>query len=205
MAIMENTVTDNSKRKQIKEAARRLFLHFGFNKTNMTDIARQCGLTKPALYYYYDNKQSLFQEILLEEASAFMTSIEKKLNNVENCAERLERFYMILYEGMNRIAGDMPEVPDVICEHAFHGAQIAETIQTMQGDKIRPILQKGQQNGEFKIDNLEMTVRSIVNMTRFLNLDWVRRVEKKDATIIIKTVIRFILSGLKGDMHGNGK
>ncbi|NLA23088.1 MAG: helix-turn-helix transcriptional regulator [Candidatus Marinimicrobia bacterium] len=44
--------------------AARLFADKGFEATSMREIAESCELTKPALYYYFQDKNTLFAEII---------------------------------------------------------------------------------------------------------------------------------------------
>ena len=47
-------------RKKIVSEAFTVFLAKGFEKTTMDDIAARLGVTKPAIYRYYKNKEELF-------------------------------------------------------------------------------------------------------------------------------------------------
>ncbi len=47
-------------RKKIVDEAFTVFLAKGFEKTTMDDIAARLGVTKPAIYRYYKNKEELF-------------------------------------------------------------------------------------------------------------------------------------------------
>jgi len=47
-------------RKKIVREAFEVFLAKGFEKTTMDDIAARLGVTKPAIYRYYKNKEELF-------------------------------------------------------------------------------------------------------------------------------------------------
>lgn len=42
----------------------RLFLQQGYEKTSLNDIARQVGISKPAIYHYFKNKDELFHGVL---------------------------------------------------------------------------------------------------------------------------------------------
>jgi AcrR family transcriptional regulator len=66
-------------RKKIVNEAFLVFLAKGFEKTTMDDIAARLGVTKPAIYRYYKNKEELFlasmAETMMEEFKhAFATS-----------------------------------------------------------------------------------------------------------------------------------
>ena len=47
------------KRGLILDGAIKRFSHFGINKTTMAEIAEDLSVTKPALYYYFPDKQSI--------------------------------------------------------------------------------------------------------------------------------------------------
>jgi len=51
-------------RERILRAANDLFAHQGFSRVSMRAVATAAGVTKPALYYYFKDKESLFEECL---------------------------------------------------------------------------------------------------------------------------------------------
>src|SRR3954449_8189961 len=61
---------DSSKRRQILDGARKLFLDLGFDGASMGEIARAAGVSKGTLYVYFADKNRLFEAIMEEEALA---------------------------------------------------------------------------------------------------------------------------------------
>ena len=59
---------DSSKRRQILDGARRVFLDLGFDGASMGEIARAAGVSKGTLYVYFADKNRLFEAIVEEEA-----------------------------------------------------------------------------------------------------------------------------------------
>lgn len=53
----------NTKERILQEALK-LFAQKGYIATSMNDIAKQLGITKPALYKHYANKQAIFDSII---------------------------------------------------------------------------------------------------------------------------------------------
>lgn len=51
------------KRQQIIEAAGRMIVQKGIDKTSLTDIAKEAGISKGSLYYYYASKDDLIFDI----------------------------------------------------------------------------------------------------------------------------------------------
>jgi AcrR family transcriptional regulator len=59
---------DSSKRRQIVDGARKVFMDLGFDGASMGEIARAAGVSKGTLYVYFADKSRLFEAIVEEEA-----------------------------------------------------------------------------------------------------------------------------------------
>ena len=59
---------DSSKRRQILDGARKVFMDLGFDGASMNEIARSAGVSKGTLYVYFADKNRLFEAIVQGEA-----------------------------------------------------------------------------------------------------------------------------------------
>lgn len=59
---------DSSKRRQILDGARKVFMDLGFDGASMGEIARSAGVSKGTLYVYFADKNHLFEAIVEQEA-----------------------------------------------------------------------------------------------------------------------------------------
>jgi AcrR family transcriptional regulator len=59
---------DGSKRRQILDGARKVFMDLGFDGASMGEIARAAQVSKGTLYVYFADKSALFEAILEQEA-----------------------------------------------------------------------------------------------------------------------------------------
>ncbi len=50
----------------IRQSAMRLFATKGYNATSVREIVEAAGVTKPTLYYYFQNKEELYRRLILE-------------------------------------------------------------------------------------------------------------------------------------------
>ena len=65
---MTNIKPENDEREQrILNAASELIVHYGFDKTTVSDIAREAGISKGAIYLHFDSKDALFEALLIRE------------------------------------------------------------------------------------------------------------------------------------------
>src|SRR5258708_36304912 len=75
VAVPSNTIDvvteeDSSKRRQILDGARKVFMDLGFDAASMNEIARSAGVSKGTLYVYFADKNRLFEAIVEDEALA---------------------------------------------------------------------------------------------------------------------------------------
>ena len=62
------TDEDSSKRRQILDGARKVFMDLGFDGASMGEIARAAAVSKGTLYVYFADKSALFEAIVEEES-----------------------------------------------------------------------------------------------------------------------------------------
>lgn len=189
---------DDSKKLAIKNQAKKLFMHFGYSKTSMDDIAAACSVSKPAVYYYYENKQALFHEIVLEETRSLLDSISRTMSSKLGADAKLKFFYHTIFEKLKQFHQELHDAPDVICAQSMHGHYFIDQLHAIVNKELEPILLEGKKQGQFHFDQVDVTLKAINYMTSFLSVEWMRQQKLKDSEIIFNETLRLILSGLKG-------
>ncbi len=76
-------------REEIVEAARRVLLRSGIAATTLDAIAKEIGLTKAALYYYYSSKDALLFEIIFDSIEREARAIHDGVAKAQNGGEAL--------------------------------------------------------------------------------------------------------------------
>lgn len=72
--------TNTVRKKRILAQARNLFWQKGYNSVSMRDLARACGCQPANLYNYFNTKEAILFEVLLEE----MEQIIHPISHLEN-------------------------------------------------------------------------------------------------------------------------
>ena len=75
---MKRTEQLEKTRQAILQTATRLFLQKGFAQTSTRDIAREIGITQPALYHHFSDKEVLFLSVMTE----FSRKVHQDINKV---------------------------------------------------------------------------------------------------------------------------
>lgn len=63
MALELTESEANARRRQVLQAARWCFLHFGYAKTSLEDIAKRAHLSRTLLYRMFKNKEDIFRGV----------------------------------------------------------------------------------------------------------------------------------------------
>jgi AcrR family transcriptional regulator len=64
--------SDNEARAgRVLDAAAKLFTHYGFDKTTVSDIAQEAGVSKGAIYLHFESKDDLFEALLMREIQKY--------------------------------------------------------------------------------------------------------------------------------------
>src|SRR5437867_13406988 len=65
---------------EILDAALALFVEKGFAGTRLDDVAERAGLSKAAIYLYFEDKTALFQGVVRQAVGANLGTVEAMLN-----------------------------------------------------------------------------------------------------------------------------
>lgn len=83
-------------KRTILRVAQELFMEYGFRAVTTRQIADACGLSQPALYHYFGDKQALYVAMALEELAKTKTALERIVRRNENVEELLKRATLYL-------------------------------------------------------------------------------------------------------------
>ncbi len=76
-------------RGEIVEAASKLFQQYGLHKTTMEDIAKAAGKGKSTLYYYFTNKNEVFEAVVTKEIDEVSSAVHIAVEQGKTAKEKL--------------------------------------------------------------------------------------------------------------------
>lgn len=86
---------DDGKRANVRRAALEVFLRFGYRKVTMDDIARDAGMSRPALYLVFPNKEAVFRDVVRAGLDDLIEQIEEGLPKRHTLAEQLAHVFEV--------------------------------------------------------------------------------------------------------------
>ena len=81
-------------KEKIGRVAMKCFSKYGLDKTTLDDIAKEVGLNKASLYYYYKNKEDIFLEVAIREGQDFLAALQANALVKKSTEERVS-FYLL--------------------------------------------------------------------------------------------------------------
>jgi AcrR family transcriptional regulator len=85
-------------RTEILDAARDVVLRDGLTSFTLSAVADDLGLTKPALYYYFDSKEALVFELFLREWMETATEVQAAVEETTTGGEAVEQLIRTFFE-----------------------------------------------------------------------------------------------------------
>lgn len=91
-------LSSDPKQNAILTAAWETFATYGFRKTSMDDIARGAGMSRPALYRHYKNKEDIFRSLSQIYYDKAALNVETALAGRGSIRDILERAFLAHYD-----------------------------------------------------------------------------------------------------------
>ena len=101
----------DEQREQILRRAAKLFAQHGYTATSMNDVAEACGVSKPSLYHYVDDKHRLLAEICAGHIARLKALVDEVVTEPEGAAPRSaeQRLRLMIEAFMKAYAGAQAE------------------------------------------------------------------------------------------------
>lgn len=140
------------RRRQILDAAVRVFARQGFHSTRVADIADEAGVAYGLVYHYFSSKEQVLGELFSERWSLLIAAIEQADKGPDAPREQLAAVASFIVDSYRHD----PELMKVIivevtrAANSFgrtHLAEIREAYESIAG-----IVAKGQASGAFRSD-----------------------------------------------------
>ncbi len=186
-------------RARILAAAGERFSQFGYNKTTMAEIAKDCDMSAANLYRFFKNKLDIGSNLAC-------ACLDEKLLLIKNVIQQRQRpaterlhdvVLQILAHTYDRWANDprINEMVNAICDARL---EIVDQHELSKHNLIVELLEDGVQRGEFSIADVHDTTKAITaaitlfSVPLFMSLHSLDTFEK-----LAESVVQLILTGLE--------
>ena len=140
--------------KQILHAASRRFLHYGYGKTTMSEIATDCNMSTGNLYRYFASKLDIaesFVRVLRREQISRLREV--LVDPSTTPAEKLRQFFLLKFKLAYERFHDKPKAYELSSELLTARPKVALEWENAEGRVLSEILMLGNEDGSFVIEN----------------------------------------------------
>jgi AcrR family transcriptional regulator len=95
-------VSAEQTQRTIIATAERLFMSHGYRAISTRRIAEECGITQPALYHHFPNKQAIYLEVvrtIMVQTEQAMTDVIQDYANSKDRIQRIAYFMIMNHQG----------------------------------------------------------------------------------------------------------
>lgn len=161
----------------ILEVAQKRFGMYGLGKTTMKEIADDLNLSKGSLYYYFSDKEHLYQAVVVKEHQAFLHILELKMSQTSSPEEmllifhetRLEYFRKLL--NLSRFKFEEFKAMKSILMESWHEMHVTEV------SVLKQIIQTGIDAQLFFCTDANQTAELLLDLLKGLRHSFVRNKE----------------------------
>lgn len=167
------TAGSDEKRERILRAAEALFDAQGYANTTIEQIVQKLGVTKPFVYYYFRNKQEIFETLSWAPTVACFTAMDfaeddDRPAHVKVC-EGIERLIRATLE--HHPAAFFPYREPQVYRPEYMAAQ--KQLANHFYDRLCTLLETGRQDGMFVFNDAKITALAACSLPGFL-YNWYR-------------------------------
>jgi len=182
-------------RSQIVDAADTRFRHYGYGKTTMAEIATDAGMSAANLYRYFKNKQDIIAECanrcMCERVDRLRIAVRQQ---GMSAIERLKNYVLTDLDISYEMAKNDEKISELINTITLERPDLVYKKVEAENALIAEILSHGNETGEFNIDDIIATARTvhmsliIFNVPSFMSLYSLEQFEEK-AILIVELLV----------------
>jgi len=185
---------------QVLAAALKLFVSRGYKATSIDDIAREAGLTKGAVYFYFKGKSALILELLVQSGELYQAIFSQMQNSGKSAGEQLELFVDWAAQ-VGAQNNTLLLLPILVSLEFFGRDEAVEKSVTRLYDLFQAEMERvvvmGQEAGDFD-PSLSPPEQAavLVAFTDGMLLQWFRRGGKLKGSMLVQSARSLITGGM---------
>jgi AcrR family transcriptional regulator len=197
--LTERREAVEDKRRQLLDAAVRVFARKGFHASRVGDIAEEAGVAHGLLYHYFKSKDDVLEAVFHENWNLLQLRIASVEETDEPAADQLRHVAAIVL----RTWLHLPDVVTVVIREFGRSPELAERIGELAQpiEVIQRVIVRGIERGEFRSDiNPQFAATVVYGSIDELLTGWVLgRLPsgEEDVAAAEKTLLEVSLLGLR--------
>ena len=191
------TMQSSTVKSRIVGAAAKFFSQFGFHKTTMGEIARKLHKVKGAIYYYFESKEELYNEVLKQELNSVQIHLKEIVNSESNPVEILERYAKTRLKLLNEAKNYHETIKADFIERYGFVDDVRKDFEEFERSQLLTILAKGKKEGVLEFSDINTSVSLILMLLKSIEIPLFLQDKYEEYSHSIDELITIISAGLK--------
>lgn len=136
------------RRRQILDAAVKVFARNGFHRARVGDIAEEAGVAYGLVYHYFSSKEALLETIFRDTWTQMLARVREVEGSRADASEQVRQVTALLLRTWRRD----PDLVRVLVREVTRSPHVQQEIEEItEGMKaLERIIERGQETGEFR-------------------------------------------------------
>lgn len=181
----------------IVNAATQFFSKFGFSKTTMSEIAKHTHKAKGLLYYYFNSKEELFNEVLKQELGKVKTELGKITVNEMDPLVMLKSYLLLRLKLLNKALTYHETLKADFFEKYHFVKNVRDDFNHFEREQLSIILGKGKTEGYLNITDITSSANIILMVLHGIELSLFLQDKYAEYEATLDELSTVLIGGLK--------
>lgn len=184
-------------KKLIVKSATLHFSRYGFHKTTMDEIARHIHKAKGVLYYYFKNKEELFNEVLKQELGHVKKELCKITGSTKDPLAILKEYFIARFKLLSTAVNYHETLKADFFEKYDFVKDVREDFSAFEHAQLSSVLTKGKNEGYLDIKTVEPNVDIAMMLLNSIELPLFLQNRYAEFENVIDELVSMILNSLR--------
>lgn len=163
-------VVKDDQREIIIKAATAVFAHHGYKKATLESIGQSIGKVKSFVYYYFKNKEELFEAVIDNEVEQLKSRFEEIVTSSSSASQKLVEYSKQRMALLFKLANYFNLISNGVLTNPLLTDKLRRKYDQKEVEHIRLILQQGVESGEFRIMDTELASIAFFTLLKGLEI-----------------------------------
>jgi len=187
---------NNQIQNKIISAANRRLAHYGYSKTTMAEIAKDCDMSVGNLYRFYKNKEAIAaagaERCMQEQAEVSEAAAQDKTNSLE----QLHTYLNARLRYMHQFFSETPHLHELVELISTHHGEILQAYENRTIEYMTQIIKHGQQSGALRTGDAKVMAANLYLATYCFDMPTCLQGALADKEKQLQSLINTIYNGL---------
>ena len=195
------------RKEEILEAASSVFERYGLAKSTLEDVAKECGIKKTAIYYYFKNKEELFKTMFLKDIESIKEYIMQKVESESSTLKKIRTYMILRLKSLDKMRKyfDIFQGDNASVSYRDFAYGEKERSIHFEIESLTNMISKGVKKRELEVENIKSLAFIIMGATYGLTHEFLCFNNDIDTDKEVDKILDILLKGIELKSESNNE